>query len=77
VDPSVEFGLRFESNDGEDAPDRVLTPVDVASDDTHPDGADHSEPAGGEDAKAASGAAKDEAPAKKDADIVSLDSFRK
>ncbi|EEW59748.1 hypothetical protein KUV57_08400 [Epibacterium sp. DP7N7-1] len=57
VDPSVEFGLRFEST-GEDD-DEDLAPVEVASD--LPDDED-----------------EDDAPAaKKDADVVSLDSFRK
>ena len=55
VDPSVEFGLRFETQDSEDdedagdvpGPDRVATPEAEAEDE------------------------------KKDADVVSLDSFRK
>lgn len=57
VDPSVEFGLRFEST-GEDD-DEDLAPVEVASD--LPDDEE-----------------EDDTPAaKKDADVVSLDSFRK
>jgi hypothetical protein len=55
VDPSVEFGLRFESQDGDDdgpvPPDPDPGPTDEAS-----------EP---------------EAPAQKDAEVVSLDRFRK
>ncbi|MGV6806200.1 MAG: SspB family protein [Ruegeria sp.] len=51
VDPSVEFGLRFESTDDEDDPDEIeIEPIEV-------------EP--------------DEEEAQHDADIVSLDSFRK
>lgn len=55
VDPSVEFGLRFESNEDEDG-----------EDDTQPDAinSDHVQP---DDADTAQG----------DAEIVSLDSFRK
>jgi hypothetical protein len=53
VDPSVEFGLRFETqeSDEDDAP----PPPDEASDETE----------------------KDTSAPKKDADVVSLDSFRK
>ncbi len=54
VDPSVEFGLRFESQESEDDEDAVhLGPEAVATEDAPTD---------------------DE---KKDADVVSLDSFRK
>ncbi|MCJ7872260.1 ClpXP protease specificity-enhancing factor SspB [Phaeobacter sp. J2-8] len=54
VDPSVEFGLRFESQDDEDAPLAAL-----------PEEEDDSDP-------------KADAPAAaKDAEVVSLDSFRK
>jgi hypothetical protein len=47
VDPSVEFGLRFEPEDEEEIPESPMVEID------------------------------DEEPAKKDADVVSLDSFRK
>lgn len=55
VDPSVEFGLRFENadEDGEDG------------DDPTPTNTDHEKGAG------------EDAPAHPDADVVSLDSFRK
>lgn len=56
VDPSVEFGLRFESA-GEDD-DEDLPPLEVASD--LPDDEE-----------------EDVSDTKKDADVVSLDSFRK
>lgn len=52
VDPSVEFGLRFEGSDGEDEEDRYMQPVE----DEPPETAEA---------------------AQHDADIVSLDSFRK
>lgn len=51
VDPSVEFGLRFESQDEEESEDAPMSEL-VEPDD-------------------------EEAPEKKDADVVSLDSFRK
>lgn len=53
VDPSVEFGLRFESQEGDDAPDTVPeAPMhEMAEPEDHPQ--------------------------KKDAEIVSLDKFRK
>ena len=50
VDPSVEFGLRFEANEDDD------------DDDPTPDGDDTPD---------------DDRPARTDADVVSLDSFRK
>ncbi|MBM1222305.1 hypothetical protein JQU17_18180 [Ponticoccus sp. SC2-23] len=50
VDPSVEFGLRFESQDEDEAEEAPMSEL--------------VEP-------------EDEAPEKKDADVVSLDSFRK
>lgn len=56
VDPSVEFGLRFESPDAEAAEDEDDAPAPG----DHPDGD-----------------AEEHAPAQKDADVVSLDSFRK
>ena len=63
VDPSVEFGLRFESADGDDEEVGLPkatngTPADDGTDD--PDGPD--------------GGAK---PAASDGEVVSLDSFRK
>lgn len=58
VDPSVEFGLRFESAD-EDAENYAALP-DGESDEA-PDASEPAAPAAG----------------KKDADVVSLDSFRK
>ena len=51
VDPSVEFGLRFESQDEDDEDEAPMSEL------VEPD--------------------EDEAPEKKDADVVSLDSFRK
>ncbi|SLN44051.1 Stringent starvation protein B [Roseivivax jejudonensis] len=54
VDPSVEFGLRFETQDSEE--DDEDEPLRVA-----PDGDD----------------TEDDEPPRKDADVVSLDSFRK
>jgi hypothetical protein len=56
VDPSVEFGLRFEAAEDEED-DEPLAPEDQA------------EPTGPRDSA--------EAPARTDADVVSLDSFRK
>ena len=58
VDPSVEFGLRFESSEEDDAQRPQLTNAAPAEAEDNTD-----EP--------------DEKPQKKDADIVSLDSFRK
>ena len=55
VDPSVEFGLRFETQDDDDEDDDE----EIAAGDADPS----------DDT--------DEAAAKKDADVVSLDSFRK
>ena len=51
VDPSVEFGLRFETNDDDDDMDAPEAPMDVM--------------------------AEPEDTPKKDADVVSLDQFRK
>lgn len=57
VDPSVEFGLRFEQQDGEDSDETdETTPVSVPAEAPEPDVA---------------------ADTPKDAEIVSLDSFRK
>ncbi len=55
VDPSVEFGLRFESQEDEDEDETAAKP---AEDDTHLDTTE-----------------QDDSP--KEADVVSLDSFRK
>ena len=60
VDPSVEFGLRFETQDEDDEDDEdTLSLVDKEDDDE------------------TSKADADEKPAHKDAEIVSLDSFRR
>jgi len=62
VDPSVEFGLRFESTDGEGSEDGPLVPAPrplsqkPASDETEDDTSQ---------------------PERKDAEVVSLDTFRK
>ncbi|WP_439524673.1 SspB family protein [Marivita sp.] len=63
VDPSVEFGLRFESTDGEDEEEGSLVPAPRSVDDKK-DSAERPAP---------------EAPksGRKDADVVSLDTFRK
>ncbi len=61
VDPSVEFGLRFEAQDTDED---VIAPVGVVEQDTAPKEGDAPMQ---EDAKEE----------KKDADVVSLDSFRK
>lgn len=53
VDPSVEFGLRFETQEDEDEDHPVPTPVETTESDPEPD------------------------PEPKDAEIVSLDKFRK
>lgn len=66
VDPSVEFGLRFETQNDEDeddareAPAPVSVPATTAS-----------------NTKDAKGSQKDAEESSKDAEIVSLDSFRK
>lgn len=60
VDPSVEFGLRFESQSDEDGAHEVVELPDL------------DEPSETEDA-----GEKPKADAGKDADVVSLDSFRK
>lgn len=66
VDPSVEFGLRFENqSDDEDDDDK---PVAMS-----PHNIDLAKPATGDDAKSDHGAED----RNKDAEIVSLDSFRK
>ena len=56
VDPSVEFGLRFENQDGEDDEDVAGTVENIADDQKHTVPKTLSQP---------------------DADVVSLDSFRK
>jgi hypothetical protein len=66
VDPSVEFGLRFETqndedeDDAEDAPESAPVPATTAS-----------------SAKRRKGSEKGTKQSPKDAEIVSLDSFRK
>lgn len=69
VDPSVEFGLRFEQSDSSNS-ERMLTSVDSSQSDTAPQTDDDpsAEPDAGADTPKA---------APKDAQIVSLDSFRK
>ncbi|MCK0148912.1 ClpXP protease specificity-enhancing factor SspB [Marivita sp. S6314] len=61
VDPSVEFGLRFESSDEDSAEDTALVPA----------------PRAVTDVVETPAAAEEPAPAKKEADVVSLDTFRK
>ena len=61
VDPSVEFGLRFETQEGEEADDAPAAPTPIPT-------AEHKTPPEEEKTPDAAG---------KDADIVSLDSFRK
>ena len=58
VDPSVEFGLRFESQDAPEGDDDPEPPTPFTPDDTSDEGAE-ARPKG------------------QDADVVSLDSFRK
>lgn len=75
VDPSVEFGLRFENQEDRDA--READGEDLSDDDLHEVTAlvPPSEARPGKPSKAKSG---DPEPAKSgDAEIVSLDSFRK
>ena len=62
VDPSVEFGLRFESTDGEGSEDGPLVPAPRPS-----------------SQKPASDETEDDTsqPERKDAEVVSLDTFRK
>ena len=59
VDPSVEFGLRFETHDSDDDDDE--------DDDEEDD----------DGAPMESDVEPDEAPARKDAEVVSLDKWRK
>lgn len=64
VDPSVEFGLRFESTDGENSEEGALVPAPRPV----------AEPKEKEKAKPAKPAAASD---RKDAEVVSLDTFRK
>lgn len=64
VDPSVEFGLRFEAHDEDNEEDAPISKIDPAPEQTR----SKSKPNASEE--------KTEKP-EKDADIVSLDSFRK
>ena len=66
VDPSVEFGLRFETQDAS---------AEDAEDETDPETAPPPAPVARAEPK--SGTPRPKAPAKGDAEIVSLDSFRK
>ena len=68
IDPSVEFALKFESSPGHDTQgaDTDAEPADTAGE---------SGEAGGKDAPDA--AAKDDNKPAKDAEVVSLDAFRK
>lgn len=65
VDPSVEFGLRFEGHEDEDDLEPALTPVSdsVAEEIVHAEETQIPE--------------EDDEPPQKEAEIVSLDSFRK
>ncbi|MGJ8604907.1 MAG: SspB family protein [Marivita sp.] len=63
VDPSVEFGLRFESTDSEDAEEGDVVPSPLASKDRK------------KTAKVPK--AVTSSPERKNADVVSLDTFRK
>lgn len=65
VDPSVEFGLRFENTDGEEGVDRSLVPAPSQVEDT----ADGSAPPEDVD--------EEEEPERQEAEVVSLDTFRK
>ncbi|SFR04857.1 SspB family protein [Poseidonocella sedimentorum] len=79
VDPSVEFGLRFESPE-EDEPETLRTIGDAPSDADDAgepvDGPGRATPSGAEPAREKAGD-DDAAPKRKDAEIVSLDRFRK
>ncbi|SRR6056297_112593 len=65
VDPSVEFGLRFENTDGGEDADTSLVPAPSQVDDS----ADASAPQDDED--------EQEDPERQEAEVVSLDTFRK
>lgn len=88
VDPSVEFGLRFESHsdDEDDADDMEPHLVSIDNDEEGDTGSKHSDVApataradASDEAEAteADTPPKPAKPVKKDADIVSLDAFRK
>ena len=64
VDPSVEFGLRFEAHDEDDEDDAPISKLDPAAEQAAP------KPKAQPKSPAKSNASKD-------ADVVSLDSFRK
>ncbi|HHI71286.1 MAG TPA: hypothetical protein ENJ91_09810 [Rhodobacteraceae bacterium] len=66
VDPSVEFGLRFDSHD-EEEPDAEVLPIEAGEHDAE----------SGDIPEAPMTEAEPDEPAAKDAEIVSLDSFRK
>ncbi len=66
VDPSVEFGLRFESQDTTESGDLVVKTPEQDKHEVVPAPVEHTDHT---DAK--------KKPGKKDADVVSLDSFRK
>lgn len=72
VDPSVEFGLRFEQNTSEDEAELALAPLASVGEDA--DVSDAPQPVAEEPEEPEESAP--DAPAK-DAEIVSLDSFRK
>ena len=65
VDPSVEFGLRFENTDGGEDADPSLVPAPSQVDDS----ADAPAPQDDED--------QQEDPERQEAEVVSLDTFRK
>jgi len=70
VDPSVEFGLRFENQDDEDAADEGVQDMDI-----HPAPVISRSP---EEAETlAESASSDDADKPAEAEVVSLDSFRK
>ncbi len=68
VDPSVEFGLRFESGEDEDEAPEEATLMSVESE---------IEIASEEEDRAAMAITDDDEPSHADAEVVSLDSFRK
>lgn len=76
VDPSVEFGLKFESQDSDDKDVTTPHPIEVMG---KPQKLSKSKakPKGKDKAKPESKDAPEDKPAKKDADVVSLDAFRK
>ena len=72
VDPSVEFGLRFESGEDEAASEPVLASVDAETSEDRSNADGESEGNSAPDLEKGANSAP-----KKDADVVSLDSFRK